>query len=394
MIFRLAWKNIIGAGFRTWLNVFILSICYFAIIAVQGMFLGWQEEASQKIKLWDIAEGQYWQKDFDPYDPFTWHKSHAKIPDKIMEKNAKEKAVPVLLTWVTAYPHGRMRNVMLKGINPEQNLLILPSEYLKEKSDYIPAIMGKRTAESLKLQTGDYLTLRWKDQHGTFDATDILVRHIFKTTVLSVDSNQIWIALDQLQDMLDLPDEATLISIADAKKIQSFSDWEFKDTDYLLRDVKSMIEAKTIGSTIFYILLLFMAMIAIFDSQILSIFRRRKEIGTLMALGLTRSQVIRLFTLEGSLHAILAIGIGAIYGIPILNQLEKRGITFGMEAGEFGISGLSDRLYPIYGFKLVLITILLVLITTIIVSFIPARKITKLKPTDVLKGKFNYSKRN
>ena len=47
-------------------------------------------------------------------------------------------------------------------------------------------------------------------------------------------------------------------------------------------------------------------MLAIFDTQILSIFRRQKEIGTYVALGYTRREVVGLFTVEGTMHAVLA----------------------------------------------------------------------------------------
>ena len=106
-----------------------------------------------------------------------------------------------------------------------------------------------------------------------------------------------------------------------------------------------------------------------------------------MALGLTRIKLIQLFTLEGVLHAVLAIGLGAIYGIPILKYFEKVGYQFGTEVSDFGISGISEGLYPIYGWRLVAGTIVLVLVVVTVVSYIPTRKIANLKPTDALKGK-------
>ena len=133
--------------------------------------------------------------------------------------------------------------------------------------------------------------------------------------------------------------------------------------------------------------MLFLAMLAIFDTQVLAIFRRRKEMGTMMAMGMTRPKIIQLFTLEGVLHAVLAILMGAVYGIPLLRHFEKVGMQIGMNAKEWGLSGLDDALYPVYGLKLVVGTIVLVLIIVTIVSFLPTRKIAKLKPTDALRGK-------
>ena len=48
---------------------------------------------------------------------------------------------------------------------------------------------------------------------------------------------------------------------------------------------------------------------------------------------------------------------------------------------------LADVIYPVYGVKLILTTILAVFITATIVSYLPARKIAKLNPVLALKGK-------
>jgi ABC-type lipoprotein release transport system permease subunit len=387
MIFKLAYKNIIGAGFRTWLNVFILSLSYFVIIALQGLFLGWQDDASREMKNWDFAGGQYWQETYDPYDPYTLEDSHATIPEELQKLVANGEAISILFSPATIYPEGRMRNIVLKGIDPDQNLIELPTKYLVDTNGDISCIIGSRFADNLNIIEGDFIVLRWRDKNGTYDARDIKVAHVFSTTVLTVESNQIWISLPTLQEMLGLPNEATIITIKDEMYSKVFSGWQYKDLDFLLIDLTNMIKAKTIGSSIMYVLMLFLAMLAIFDTQILSIFRRRKEMGTMMAMGMTRPKIIQLFTLEGVLHAVLAILMGAVYGIPLLNHFQKVGMQIGMDAKEWGLSGLDDTLYPVYGWKLVVGTIMFVLITVTIVSFLPTRKIAKLKPTDALRGK-------
>ena len=387
MIFKLAMKNILGAGFRTWLNIFILSLSYFAIIALQGFYVGWQDDATREMKNWDIVGGQYWHETYDPYDPYTLEDSHAPIPEELESIISKGEAISLLFTPATIYPEGRIRNIILKGIDQNQTLIDLPTKYLTDSINEINCIIGSGFADNLNIKGGDYINLRWRDKNGTFDALDIEVAHVFTTTVLTVEKNQIWISLPILQEMLGLPNEATIITIKDEMYDKEFSGWQYKDLDFLLLDLTNMIQMKTVGSSIMYAILLFLAMIAIFDTQILAIFRRRKEIGTMMAMGMTRPKIIQLFTLEGALHAVLAIFMGAIYGIPLLRHFEKVGMQLGADAKELGLSGLSDALYPVYGWKLVVGTIILVLITTTIVSFLPTRKIAKLKPTDALRGK-------
>ena len=132
------------------------------------------------------------------------------------------------------------------------------------------------------------------------------------TTVQTVDSGQLWLPLDRLQRMARMEKEATWIVLAgDAPLPGRIAGWEFKDTDFLLSDLTEMVRTKRLGGSIAYMLLLFLAMLAILDTQVLSIFHRRKEIGTLMALGLTRGSVIRMFTMEGAFNAVLAALVGS-----------------------------------------------------------------------------------
>ena len=86
-----------------------------------------------------------------------------------------------------------------------------------------------------------------------------------------------------------------------------------------------MIKTKSTGGSIFYIIILALALLAVFDTQVLSIFRRQREIGTYIAMGMTRKQVVGIFTVEGGMHAILAVILGAAYGFPFFSGPRKQG---------------------------------------------------------------------
>ena len=135
-----------------------------------------------------------------------------------------------------------------------------------------------------------------------------------------------------------------------------------------------------------YGLLLFLAMIAIFDTQALAIFKRKKEIGTFMALGMTPGMVLKIFLCEGLLQGILASLVTLIYGIPILWYLSENGIVFPTSGEQYGLA-LSNILYPTYSLQLVVGTFMIVMIILLIVSYWPARHITKLLPSNALRGR-------
>jgi putative ABC transport system permease protein len=210
---------------------------------------------------------------------------------------------------------------------------------------------------------------------------------VMNTSVQTVDSGQVWLPLDRLQRMARMNGEATLVVVANGSgSAGAVNGWTFRGHDFLLADVHAMIRTKMLGATVVYTILLFLGMITILDTQILSIFYRKKEIGTLMALGLTRGAVIRMFTLEGAFNAVLAALIGAAYGIPLLGFLMAQGIPMPSVTEQMGFS-IGDRMYPRYSAVLVAGTTALVFVVTTIVSYLPTRRIAKLQPTEALRGR-------
>ncbi len=385
---KLAYRNIVGAGLRTWLSVIVLSFSFVLIIWNQGLLNGWDRQARRDTIAWEIGGGQYWHEAYDPFDPFALSDSHALVPEKLKRDVQDGRFAPVLIAQTAAYPEGRMHNLLLKGIEPGQNILELPTKHLDADIEEIPAIIGERTADSLNLNVGELMTVRWRDANGMFDARDVKIMSVMETDVISVDKGQLWIPLKRMREMMQAPGEATLIIVEQGMENPPEADkWVFRDHEYLMRDITQMIKTKTVGQSIFYLLLLSLALLAIFDTQILAIFRRRKEIGTLIALGMTRGEVIRLFTLEGAMHGVLAAIVGAVYGIPLLAYFAIYGLGVPQSTEDFGYA-IAERIYPAYSLGLVTGTTLIILVTVTIVSFIPTRKIARLKPTDAIRGTF------
>ncbi len=108
----------------------------------------------------------------------------------------------------------------------------------------------------------------------------------------------------------------------------------------------------------------------------------------LMAMGMTRRAVVGLFTLEGALLGVLAALLAALYGTPLALLLVRNGWALPKGIDSYGMA-LGDKLFPVYGAVLVLGTVILVLTVTTIVSYLPTRRISKMKPTDALRGRMS-----
>ena len=397
MLFKIAIKNLIGARLRTFLNVFVTSISFFVILFISGMYDGMRQYAKQTTIDTEIAGGSYWHPNYDPLDPMSFEESHSPIPDNVKNLIDSKDAFPILVSQASIYPNGRMMPVIMKGISPEQSIInmegnntdkVNPTKMLANQDEIeIPVLIGSGMAEKAQLKKGDTFTIRWLDSEKTYDAMEGTVIHIMNTENFKLDIGTIWIPIKTAQSMLEIEDEATYVTYnKDIEQLKNSGDWLHRDVNYLISDIEAAIEADKPGNQILFMILLSLTAMGIFNAQVLSIFRRGREIGTLMALGMTRSRVVGLFTLEGALNSFLATAMTVIFFGPILWYFGEKGIPLPMNYSEMGLM-IAKRLIPVYSVGLILTTTILIAIIVLLVSYLPSRKISKMKPTDALRGK-------
>jgi len=390
MLFKIALKNLLGARLRTFLNVLVTAFSFFLILFVSAMYDGMLQHAKQVTMDTEIAGGAYWHPEYDPLDPMTFEDAHSALPEDIQSLVDQKKAFPVLVSQASIYPGGRIMPAIMKGIPPGQNIVNMPTDALAGHDDIaIPVLIGKGMASDTKLEVGDDFTISWQDADLTFDAKPGTVVHIMDTENFKLDMGHIWIPLNKAQTMLAMEEEEEATYVTYEKgvpPVQDKGDWISRDINYLVQDMEAIIEADKPGAQVMYIILLALAAMGIFNAQVLSIFRRGKEIGTLMALGMTRSRVVKLFTLEGGLNAVLAAVGTLIFFGPILWYFGVYGIPMPIDYTEMGMI-MARRLVPVYTMGLVVSTTIFVSIIVLIVSYIPSRRIARMKPTDALRGK-------
>ncbi len=390
LLFKLALKNLIGAGTRTWLNVLVTSLSFVVIVFVSGYYQGFIEYALNIVIRTEAGGGAYWHPEYDPKDPFSIDDAHGPIPAVIEEQVEAGLAMPVLVIQGAIYPEatGRMMSVLVKGIPPDQQVVEIPSAALADApQDAIPVLIGKNMAESAQVSTGDRFFIRWRDANGTYDADMGEVVAIMDVENFQIDNGQIWMPLERLRELTLMPGEASYVAVArDAELLEATGDWIPRDLFFLIDDVIRGVEADRPYAQFMYILLLALASMGIFNSQVLSIFRRKREIGTLMALGMPRGRVIGLFTIEGGLHSLLAIILGFIYGSPLFILTAVKGIPMPYDSAELGFL-FGSRLFPVFPLGLLLGSVILVAGVVTVVSYLPSRRIAKMKPTEALSGR-------
>jgi putative ABC transport system permease protein len=135
-----------------------------------------------------------------------------------------------------------------------------------------------------------------------------------------------------------------------------------------------------IGS-IFYLL----ACTVTFNTTMMSVLERRKEIGTLGALGMEKGKIVLLFLTEG----LLISALGALCGIGAGFAIVSTAGRIGFDVNAFGggsVSGMgfSRIIYPSLSWNQYLFVFLLGIGISFIASYIPSRMAAGVEPADAL----------
>jgi putative ABC transport system permease protein len=386
MNWSIAKKNFSRQGLRASLNVLVTALSIIALIFMLSLLNGFQAQATRNVINTDIGGGHYRAPGFDILSPSKWEDYTVKVPDTLLRLHNKDKA-EVLVVQGQLYPNRRLYPVQIRGISMEQSLLQLPLDNLKTFSanfdDLIPAVVGAKMAKKAHLHKGDTLTLKWRDRSGAVDAKDIIIIDVGDILNPRVDEGVVWLRLDHLRLMTDRKNEVSWVAVK--HYIGLISEFEFQPVEFLMSDLLALWRQDRMNSKILWAILMTLVCISVFNTQMLNIFKRQKEIGTLMALGMDSQRIVRIFTLEGCLAAIWALVVALLLGLPFFIWFQ--GVGFDVSHLSESTLPIRETIYPDYQPMEIIYSLIIVFILIVASSWFPVKKITRLDPTMALRGR-------
>lgn len=386
MIFRIAFKNFFRQGMRAFLNVTVTALTMVAVVFNVSLYNGFLDQAINNMVSTDVAGGHYQTPEFDLLSPTEWEDQTFKASASLASLPATDKA-EVLLLQGQIFPNRRLFPVQLRGMEMQQTLLDLPFTKLKEwqgpSDEILPIIIGKQMADKSHLKLGDTVVMRWRDKFGAVDALDVQVVDVVPMINARLDQGVVWLRLDHLRKITHREGEVSWIAVKEFQGAVAGTD--FQTPEILVKDILDMIKNDRRFATIIWIILIFLAGISVFNTQYLNIFKRQREIGTLMAFGMPPARIVRLFTLEGSLAAFAAVGVALILGTIIFTWFQSVGLDISHLA-ESNIPVRENIFLKIDPVEVVLSGVIIVTIM-IVVAWVPVRRIAKLDVTQALRGR-------
>lgn len=262
----------------------------------------------------------------------------------------------------------------------------------------VPAVVGSGVLDRLDVGLGDRFTLVTRTALRGSNAMTFEVSGVAQFPVPALNDAGFWAPLADIQRLVRMDGQAgevlariepradertTTEAIAASVNATTSTPlevmfWKDIETTYSFIEMAQVIYS--IMGLIFFVL----ASTVIINTTMMAIYERKKEIGTLEAMGMTPRELVRLFFSESLLLAILGAVSGLVAGVIFASILSRTGINF-TEAFRGVDMEISPVLYP----KLTVVSTVVVTIASIVVgaltSLFPTSRITRIQPVEALR---------
>ncbi|MCW5660017.1 MAG: ABC transporter permease [Burkholderiaceae bacterium] len=301
--------------------------------------------------------------------------------------------------------HGAMsRGVKVVGIDPRSEAPV--TDLLKAIVDGAPldagatggVLIGTQLAESLGVKAGDEIVLVGQAYDGSVASGRLPVRGVFRTQIDELDGYLAVAPLATVREFLAAPGAATAVALrlrdrnALAAVQASLAErlgprYEVVGWPTLLPMVAVSTRYHEVMSYVVLAVFFVVVGAGVANPVLMAVLERTREFGVMLALGTSRSRLLRLVLYEALLLGAIGLVIGNAIGLALTAAFGRLGIdlsAFG--AAQRTMPGLADIVYPVVQpERSVMISALLFGIAAL-VALLPALKAAGLDPVAAIRG--------
>ena len=402
MLASLAWRNIwrqpvrsilslIGLAFTSMLLVFMLS---FQLGSYDTMKIG-------ALGLFD-GFGQFQPEGYDDDPDISRLLPEWEAIMDAVEIKGVDAAAPRASSFAIMAKEETSFGAAVIGVDPAREPLvsnlsstIIEGRYLAPEDD-ATIVMGEGLARNLGLVIGDTVIMLGTGNDGAVAADVLELVGIFSTGVSAIDRQITQMPLTRFQETYNLGDAVNVVAIRGA----DFNGVENAATDLkahaaengavylswreLQPELEQMIILDISSNMMFYIIMVVVVVFILLNTLYMSVLERTREFGGLMAIGMRPRQIGAMVWLELIFLSILGTGIGIALGAALVIWLESVGIEIPGAEDVMAQWGMTGRLYPDLSLLSATAAPAVIVISIIILGFIPYRRILGLEPVSAM----------
>lgn len=397
----LAWRNLFRHRARTFIALSALIFGSVALLLTGG-FVEWVFWAIRESNIQTglghihVVRPGYYENGIA--EPFSYTLPAAGPDLALVASLPGVRAVAPRLNFGGLLSHGDSTVAFLgEGVDPAaeetvSKILPVSDGQALSAEDGSGALLGVGLAASLGVKPGDQIVLLTSTASGGVNAVDAHVRGIFASGLK---------ARDDLGLRIPLPLARTLLKVSGSHVwVLTLADSE--DTDTALRKLKAVVKDRNLQVVPWYELADFynksvkllsgqfavvqiivgvIILLSISNLQVMNVLERTGEIGTVLALGTRRRQVLSQFAFEGVLLGCAGAAAGALLGVLIAIGVSAVGIPMPPPPGRTTAYSAEIML----NWQLVSTVFALAVGATALASLYPAWRGSRLQIVDALR---------
>ena len=405
MIAAISWRNVWRNKLRSVVIIMAISAGLTGGIFTVALYNGMTDQKLRTAIDIQTAHLQIHARGFQQNKDIRLYLADA---EKILAAAANIDAVKALAPRMVATAMAATSNantgVQLNGVVPENEKAvstiyqaIIEGDYFKEvKKNQI--LISSRAAKKLKVGMNGKVIVTLQDIHGDIVGAAFRVSGVFKTTHSMFDDANMFVRkrdLERILSMQGMTNELALRlhDIESVPQVQDHlqetfpsGDTEIQSWREIQPELAYINDATWQMNYLILIIILLALAFGILNTMLMAIFERIKEIGVLMAVGMSKFRIFVMILMETVFLSLTGAAVGMFISAWLVYATGKSGINLSMFAEGLESFGLSSMIYPQLEPQFFVTLALMVIIAALISSLYPAVKALNLKPVEAIHG--------
>ena len=405
MIFKIAWRNIWRQKTRSIVIIASIAVGIWAGIMMTGLATGMIESYVSDSILDIYSHLQIHHPKFGEEFELQYKVSTDDHFRNILDKNVdianfSERTIVVGM----ANTSRNARSARLVGIDPSKEVemtsihkKLKEGEYLN-RDDNNKILVSQRMADKMNVKLRSKIILTFQDANADIVASAYRIKGIYQTNNQLFDENHVFVLKHELDELVyqsesnEVSNEIALIlkdkdelEMVKSDLIEQFPDLKVESYKDLSPDI-NLYESQIENISIIYLVIIMLALIfGIINTMLMAVLERVRELGMLMAIGMTKVRIFSLIVIEAVLLGIIAAPIGLLIAYVSISLLSQSGIHLDQFVEGMRRFGISSVIYPSVPVSAYINVVLAVVITSILASLYPAVKARNLNPVEAIR---------
>jgi ABC-type lipoprotein release transport system permease subunit len=401
MLLALAWRSVLRNRRRSTITVSSIAIGLAAMTFLWGLMDGINTQMVQNTTRYYAGDAQIHLEGYhnDPTLDRTMQKA-AQVLRAAREQPEIAAASLRLEGKALASRGDKSRGVTLAGVAPKDEALVtvLLKSVIEGEALGEGILIGEKLAEALRVHVGENLVFVGQAYDGSMASARFPVRGVFRSKIDELDGFVAVTTLETAREFYAAPEGATgvVVRLRDADRLDAVraslaarlgERYEVLGWPRLLPMVAVSTRFHEVVSYVVLLVFFVVVAAAVANPVLMAVLERTRELGIMLALGMSRARLLGLVFLESTLLGVAGLAAGNAIGLAITGYFAAAGMDLGaFEAGLRTMPGLTDVVYTVLLPERSLMLSVLVLAIACLMAVYPAAKAAGLDPVQAIRG--------